>query len=74
VTEETVVPELPKKEVPKPDHNKFHEQLDALKKERDQLFQKKSEVYNELRNNLRNTNESKKNNWAVNSKYSALFQ
>lgn len=69
VTEETVVPKEPKKVVEKPDKEKFHNQLNALKKEQEALYAKKDELINEMKLAMRDTHESKRTGQAVKSKY-----
>lgn len=74
VTEDTPIPDAPKKEVPKPDKDKFHEQLNALKKQIDELNENKSRLFNDLKYALKNTSENKKNTQIVRSKYSIILK
>ena len=53
---ETPVPEQPKKVLPKPDSNKFQEELSAYKKLLEKLYDQKQDLIHEKKNSLNSKN------------------
>lgn len=68
------MPAAPKKAVPKPDKDKFHDQLNAYRKMLDNLHEQKSTLFNEMKFALKNNSDNKRTGDANRSKFSAILK
>lgn len=68
------MPVAPKKAVPKPDKDKFHDQLRAYRDMLDNLHEQKNTLFNEMKFALKNNSDNKRTGDATRSKFSVILK